>query len=141
MNGWLKSSIGVSLAGLLVLLATNGAGLAEALMRLWQVMLRFSETAPLGLSSFLLALGLAVVSQPFLRKFVPDLRCPLSRDFLIESAALVIALIAMLAQVRDVYGWMLGLLAGFMAPLVFKGAAALVGLTWRALQKEAPSDS
>lgn len=136
MNGWVKSTLGVSLGGLIVLLATNGAALAEALTSLWLVMLRFSDSAPLGLSSFLLALTMAVVSQPFLRRWTPDLKCPLSRDFLIEAAALVIALAVMLAQVRDLFGWMLGLLAGFMAPLVFKGLAALCGLVWRGLQKE-----
>lgn len=135
MNGVAKSTLGISIAGLLVLIATNGAALAEALQGLWLVMLKFSDTAPLGLSSFLLALALAVVSQPFLRKWMPHLRCPMSRDFLIESAALAIALAVMLAQVRDLKGWMLGLLAGFMAPYVFKGLAAIGSLAWRAMQR------
>lgn len=138
MNTWTKSTLGVSVAGLIVLLATHGTALAEALTKLWLVMLRFSDSAPLGLSSFLLALGIAVVSQPFLRRWMPALRCPMSRDFLIDAAALAIGLAVMLAQVRDLFGWLLGILAGFAAPLVFKGLAALVGLAWRALQKEVP---
>ncbi|PZQ30381.1 MAG: hypothetical protein DI562_07215 [Stenotrophomonas acidaminiphila] len=135
MNKLITSTFGVSLAALLVLLAANGRGLAEAITGLWQVMLRFSDTAPMGLVSFLFSLALAVASQPFLRKWMPSLKCPLSREFLIETAALAIALIAQLLQVSDLKGWMLGLLAGFMAPYVFKGLAALSGLALRGLQK------
>lgn len=135
MNGIVKSTLGISIGGLLVLIATNGPALAEALNGLWLVLLKFSETAPLGLSSFLLSLALGVASQPFLRRWMPALRCPLSRDFLIDSSAIVIALAVMLAQMRSLQGWMLGLLAGFMAPHVFRGLAALGGLIWSGVQK------
>lgn len=125
MNGWLKSAFGISAGGLIVLLATNGAALGEALLGLWLVLLKFSETAPLGLTSFLLALALAIGCQHPLRRFVPHWRNDHLRELAIESVALGVGILVMRVQMPELLGLMLGGVAGFMAPYLYKLLAAL----------------
>jgi hypothetical protein len=142
VNKFFKSTLGVSLAGLIVLLATNGAALVNAALGAWQFLLTLADTAPLGLSSFVLALALAVAAQPFVRKWIaPRVACLASREFVIESAALVIAIAVMWIQTRDLSGLLLGILAGFAAPYVQKALAALGALAYRAYvgEPDAPS--
>lgn len=132
MNNFFKSTLGISVAGLLVLLASNGAALVGAAGGAWTFLLTLAHTAPLGLSSFVLALALAVGVQPFLRKWLPELRCHASREFLIESAALAIGIGVMWLQLRSLSGLLLGILAGFMAPYAQKGLAMVGALLRRA---------
>jgi hypothetical protein len=143
MNNFFKSSLGISAAGLLVLLATNGAALVGAAGGAWTFLLTLAHTAPLGLSSFLLALALGIAVQPFLRKWLPDLRCHASREFLIESAALAIGIGVMWGQLRTLSGLLLGILAGLFAPYAQKGLAAGFALLSQAYvgesDKEAPN--
>jgi len=112
-------------------IALNGSKVIEVALGAWLFLLNLSETAPLGLSSFLLALSLAIVSRPFLLRYVPAWRCPASRDFVIDSAALAIGFGVMFGQLRTLDGALLGILAGFAAPLLAKGLAAVFGLVWR----------
>lgn len=138
MNKFFKSTLGISAAGLLVLLAANGAALVDAALGAWQFLLTLADTAPLGLSSFVLALALAVAAQPFVRKWIaPRVGCVPSREFVIESAALAIAVVVMWIQTRDLSGLLLGILAGFAAPYVQKALAALGALGYRAYVGEA----
>jgi hypothetical protein len=132
MNGGVKSVFGVSLAGLFIVLAVNGAAFVQAAQAAWLFLLSLSTTAPLGVSSFFMASALAIVSQPFLRKWLPHLRCPMSREFIIESAALGIGVGVMWAQLHTLNGLLLGLLAGFSAPYIQKGIAACIALAGRA---------
>lgn len=132
MNGGVKSVFGVSLAGLFIVLAANGAAFVQAAQAAWLFLLNLSTTAPLGVSSFFMASALAIVSQPFLRKWLPHLRCPMSREFIIESAALAIGVGVMWAQLHTLNGLLLGLLAGFSAPYIQKGIAACIALAARA---------
>jgi hypothetical protein len=133
MNNWLKSTIGVSLAGFIIILAANGAAFFEALQAGWLFLLKLGASAPLGLSSFLLALAMAVAAQPFLRKWLPQhVRCIESREFLIESIALAIGIGVMYGQLRTLNGLLLGILAGLLAPYLQKGIAMLVALSLRA---------
>lgn len=137
MNSWIKSIGGVSLAGMFVLLATYGKQLAEAGMALWMFVLDAGRTAPLGVASFFVAIALAVSSRYFLRKWLPDLKCPLSRDFLVDATAVVIGLVTVWVQMLDVAPverikalW-IGAMAGFIAPHVYNGLAAIGGLLTR----------
>jgi len=133
MNAWLKSTLGISAAGLLVLLAANGKALVDVLLAAWLFLLKLAATAPLGVSSFALALALAVLVQPFVRRWIaPLVACTASRDFLVESAALAVGFAVMWGQLRSINGALLGILAGLLAPYVHKGAAALLALAWRA---------
>ena len=138
MNNIAKSTIGVSLAGLFVLFATHGAQFFDAANAAWLFLLKLSEGAPLGLSSFLLAITLGSVSQPFLRHWLPAMPCKMSREFVAEFAALVIGVVVMWEQTHTLNGLLLGLLAGFASPLVYKGIAAACALTWRAVSGGKP---
>ena len=133
MNGLAKSQLCTTVAGLIVLLAMYGAGFVEAMQASWLFLLKLADTAPLGLSSFALALALAIAAQPFLRKWVaPYVRCEHSRDFIVESAALAIAVGVMWLQTRSLDGLLLGLLAGLSAPYMLKGIVAVAALSYRA---------
>lgn len=134
MNGFLKSAIGSVLFGVVYVFAAHGKAFFEAMHAGWLFMLDITSGAPLGLSSFLLATALATASQPFLLRWVPALKCPLSREFLIESMALLIGLAAMWLQLRTMPALMLGTLAGLIAPYLHKGLHALIGVTARAIK-------
>ena len=75
-----------------------------------------------------LALALGVVSRPFLLRYLPAMPCRASRDFVIDASALVIGFGVMFGQLRTLSGALLGLLAGFAAPLVARGIAAVLGI-------------
>lgn len=122
-KGWTITWAGIGAA--LALIAANAGKLLEAATGSWLFLLKLSETAPLGLSSFLLALALGVASRPFLLRYMPTMPCHVSRDFLIDSAALVIGFAVMFGQLRTLNGALLGLLAGFAAPLVARGIATV----------------
>lgn len=147
MNNWIKGSIGVSLASFIVLLATYGAQLATSMKALWMLMLDASASAPLGLASFVIALGLATLSRWFLRKWTPHLKCPLSRDFIIDTAALLIGVTVVWLQMQSagpvarLNALWIGLAAGWSAPLVYNGLAAVFGLLGRTLRlPDGPKD-
>ncbi len=143
MNNWIKSGIGVSVAGLIVLLATHGTQLAEALLALWLLMIQMTDSAPLGLASFFVAVSLATLSRWFLCKWVPQVEGePRARDFLIDCAAVVIgttvAMVQMWSggpQARLSALW-LGIGAGLVAPLLYNGLSTLASLGARALRSE-----
>lgn len=128
-KGWTITTAGV--VAILGALALNGGKLVEVATGAWLFLLKLSATAPLGLSSFLLALSLGVASRPFLLHYLPPMPCKASRDFVIDASALVIGCGVMFAQLRTLNGLLLGLLAGFAAPLIAKALGALFGLTRR----------
>lgn len=139
MNNFIKSTIGVSLVGFLVLIATYGKQLAESLGALGILLFRASDAAPLGLASFVIALALCLLSRYFLRKWLPDLRCPLSRDFIIDAAALAVGISVVWLQmagtgvaVDRLNALWIGLAAGLGTPLAYNGLAAFFGLVGRA---------
>lgn len=121
-----------SFAAVLGAIALNGARILEVAAGAWLFLLNLSATAPLGLVSFLLALALGVLSRPFLLHYLPPMPCKASRDFVIDASALVIGVGVMYAQLRTLNGLLLGLLAGFAAPLIAKALGALFGLARRA---------
>lgn len=129
-KGWTITTAGV--VAILGAIALNGGKLVEVATGAWLFLLKLSETAPLGLSSFLLALALGVASRPFLLHYLPPMPCKASRDFVIDASALLIGLGVMFAQLRTLNGALLGLLAGFAAPLVAKAIGAAFGLAKRA---------
>ena len=136
-----KTVTGVTLAGVLALittLAANGKGFAEGLNAMWLFLVNLAETAPLGLSSFVLAIALAVGAQAALARWLPLFRCPVSRELVMDLAAFVIGFGVMWVQTRAqtdpsdrLSGMLLGALAGFLAPYVFKGIAAVVAIAAR----------
>jgi hypothetical protein len=136
MNGMMKSTLGISVAGLFVLVATHGAAFFEVMQGAFAFLVTLAKDAPMGLSSFLLALALATASQPFLRHAVKTLRWPWVSDFLFEVAALVIGFGVMWGQLRTLSGALLGILAGLLAPLLFKAIKAIAELCWESMRGE-----
>lgn len=126
MKGWKITSTAV--IAVLGAVALNGGKPVEVATGAWLFLLNLSKTAPLGLSSFLLALALAVASRPFLLRYLPAMPCHASREFVIDTVALLTGFAVMFGQLRTLNGALLGLLAGFAAPLVARGIAALWGL-------------
>lgn len=133
MNGFLKSAIGSVLFGVVYLFAAHGKAFFEAMQAGWLLVLRLASDAPLGLTSFLLAVALATASHAFLVRWLPTLRCPLSREFLIESAALAVGVGVMWVQMPTLPSLMLGTLAGLVAPYLYKGVHTAFSLAARAL--------
>jgi len=140
VNNWIKSTFGASLVGLIYIVATQGKDFASGALALWMLLLNAAKTAPLGLASFGIALVLSVLSRYFLRKHLPQLRCPLSRDFLIDAAAVVVGIAAVwfqmshLAPIDRVNALWIGLVAGLAAPHVYNLLAALGGLVVRSIR-------
>ena len=130
MNKAVQSTLGISVAGLLVLLATNGAALIEAFHAAWLFMLALSKDAPLGLSSFVLAVALSVAVQLFVRRHWPA-RCAASRALGVDVIGIVVAFLAVWLQLRTSFGMLLALLAGFVSPTVSRGVSALASLLRR----------
>ena len=129
-RGWTITGAGIVtvLAGL----ALHGGKLLEVAKGSWLFLLALSDTAPLGLASFLLALALGVLSRPFLLRYLPAMPCHSSREFVIDASALLTGVLVMYLQLRTLNGALLGLLAGFAAPLVARCLAAVWALTLRA---------
>lgn len=128
MNAWLKNSLGLTAAGLFVLLATHGTKVIEALQAAWLFLLKLADTAPLGLASFILAIALAVAAQAFVQRLVVALKCARSREVVLSAVALLAGFATMFMQLRTTQGALLGLLAGFSAPFAYQALAALCGL-------------
>lgn len=124
--GWLTA-----VAALVTLIATNGPALVEALHAAWLFMLALSKDAPLGLSSFLLAVTLSVAVQLTVRRHWPQTHLA-TRALAIDAIGIVVAFLAVWLQMRTSFGMLLALLAGFMAPTVSRGVQALWCLGKRA---------
>lgn len=138
MNNWIKSLFGVSGATLLVLIAMHGADLASSAKAAALFLYVLVERAPLGLASFLLASALGVLAQAFVERFANELPCPKSRDFALALLALLIGVSVMWFQLKTFTGLLLGLIAGFSAPFLYQGVAALWNLAMRSLKGPAP---
>lgn len=128
MNKWLQSTLGVSAAALLVLLASHGKSFIEALEASWVFLLKLVETAPMGLASFAMSLTMAVLAQAFIARVAEQLKCASSREVIRSAVSLLFGFAVMYLQLPTVKGALLGLLAGFAGPFAYQAVAALCGL-------------
>lgn len=134
MNDLLKSLLGITGAGLFALFAIHGTAFFQSAIAGWLFLLKLAEDAPMGLSSFALALALGVVTQATLHHWVPRFANAALRQFVIESTALVVGISVMWIQLHTLNSLLLGILAGFMAPWVQKGMCAVLGFTWHKIE-------
>lgn len=102
----------------------------------WHFLLLISN-GPLGAYALLAALVGSGGMLHFLRRWLPPMPCKVSRDFLAESGALLAGVLCAWIPMRDVNGMLLGLLAGFASPFVWRGLVALAGLVFRWLRRRA----
>lgn len=128
MNRWLQSAFGVTAATLLVLLASHGKALVEAIEAAFLFLFKLSETAPMGLASFMLSLALCVAALASFQRIAAAIKCDRSREVVMSALSLLIGFSVMFLQLRTVQGALLGLLAGFSGPFVYQAVAALIGL-------------
>ena len=126
-KGWTITWAGIGAA--LAVLATNGGKLVEVAMGAWLFLLKLSDTAPLGLASFGLALSLGILSRPPLQKYLPPCpQHPTRREAAIDLPAVLIGAAVMFVQLRTLNGALLGILAGLLAPQLAKVIAVLWGI-------------
>ena len=136
MNDTFKSLFGASLAGLFALFAMNGEEFFASCKAAWLFLLHMTSSAPLGLSSFVLALALGVVTQASLHHWIPRWDNRAMRQFVIESTALAVGVGVMWLQLHSLDGLLLGLLAGFMAPWIQKAICMVAAFTWRKINAQ-----
>lgn len=116
-----------ALTALVALLATNGTALVEAFTAAWLFMLKLAD-GPLGIGYTLLAIGISVGLQLYLRRHYRVTAAPASRSLQIDTIGIVVALVVVWLLIPTVFGFLLGALSGFMAPWVSRGVAAGVCL-------------
>ena len=92
MEAKAKTITWAGIAAAIALIALHGPKLLEVTLGAWLFLLKLSDTAPMGLASFALALALGVASRPFLLHYLPAYPCKTSREFVIDASALVIGL-------------------------------------------------
>lgn len=112
-----------SLTALVTLFATNGKALVEAFVAAWLFALKLSD-GPLGLGYTLLAIGISVGLQLYLRRHYRVAAPAASRSLQIDTIGIVVALVVVFLLIPTIFGFLLGALAGFMAPWVSRGIAA-----------------
>lgn len=127
--GWTGIVAGVTL------IATHGEAFFAALLGFPRLIAAWSSQMPFGALSFLLSLGLAVGACAFTLRWLPACRNDASRHFVAETFSILVAVAVSILQQPDnqpadfLTSLWLGLLAGFAAPWLVRGArAALVGL-------------
>lgn len=126
-KGWTITWAGIGAA--LALLAANGAQVLQLVEGTWLFLGKLSDTAPLGVASFGLALAFGVLTRPLLQKYLP--LCtdhPTRREAAVDLAAVVIGAAVMFGQLRTLDGLLLGILAGLLAPQLAKVIAVLWGI-------------
>lgn len=133
---------GISLAGMIALIAANGKAFFEAIGAMPLLLTKLSDALPLGAGSFMLVLTVSGFVWMFTLRWLHAANgsSPAqSKDFLAEAVTLLFSLGAMLAldlvspspvgatrAATIVQALMLGLLAGFSAPFVMKGVIASI---------------
>lgn len=126
-KGWTITT--ASVIAVLGAIALNGAKLLEVMNGLWLFLGKLTDTAPMGLWSFTLALALGLLARPALQKYLPP--CPdhlTRREGAIDLSGIVIGFVVMYAQLPTFYGVLLGILVGLLAPQVAKWIAVVWGL-------------
>lgn len=96
----------------------------------------FCRTAPIGYWTFIVAAILPAVMIPWLRQNLPASFYPHSRDFIVESVALVCSIALSFGLWPEFRGFVTGVVAGFMSPYLTKGVQAIGGVVWRMLLKK-----
>lgn len=130
LDKWFKGAAGIGIPGLIVLYATYGEKFTAALAASFVFLGKLAHDAPLGVTSFLLALALATLAQAWLARFI-TVRCAASKQVILSGVGLAFGVGVMFLQLRTLDGLLLGLLAGFAAPFAYQCAAALAGLLRR----------
>jgi hypothetical protein len=101
----------------------------------WLFLLRITETAPIGVWSFLIAAILPACFAPWLRRGLPPTWHSKSRDFIVETAALVAGIALAWLPWQTLPGLLVGIMGGFMSPYLTLGWQAITGLIGRVVRR------
>lgn len=124
----IKSATGVSLAALVLILASNGKAAIEALMGLPVLITAYSQGLPFGFWSGALATAIACGFHTFARSWH-------RRSFAIELATIMVGLTSVIVQQwggdrgQVLSAMLVGLVAGFGGLFISKAARSLKGNT------------
>ena len=137
MNNTAKTSVWVLLGAAAVGFATHGTKIIEALHAAWLFLIGMSKEAPLGLTSFLLAVAVSVLVQLFLRRhWRPAGATSAGFSTRVDSIGVAIGIAAMYVQLSTTKGMLLAIMAGFVSPWVSRLVATVVCLSVRRFKKK-----
>lgn len=109
----------------------------QALNGTWQFLLLMTSTAPIGVWSFLIAAVFPAVFLPWLKRAAPRSWANESRDFLLQTFALLAGIGLAWLPWQTLDGFLVGIMAGFMSPYLQKGFSAATGIGYRWWYKRA----
>jgi hypothetical protein len=107
------------------------SGVIEALNGTWKFLLLMTETAPLGVWTFLIAAIFPAVFLPWLKNAAPKKWAVASRDFILQTVAIFAGVMLAWLPWQTLEGFLVGVMAGFMSPYLHKGGQAVGGLLYR----------
>lgn len=87
----------------------------------WLFLMKITETAPLGVWTFLVAAIFPACFGPYLRRGLPAGWHPGSRDFIVETVALLAGIGLAYLPWPTLNGLLVGILGGFMSPYLTRG--------------------
>lgn len=103
----------------------------ENIEAVWLFLLRLTETAPIGVWTFLIATIVPACLGPYLSRGLPPAWHPESRAFLVETAALLVGVALAWLPWRTLPGLLVGIVAGLASPYVTKAWQAAIGVLGR----------
>lgn len=101
----------------------------------WLFLLRITDSAPVGVWSFLIAAILPACFAPWLRRGLPPNWHSKSRDFIVETAALLAGVALAWLPWQTLNGLLVGIMGGFMSPYLTLAWQAGTGLAARVIRK------
>lgn len=135
MNDKIKNSVWGLFAIAFVGWATHGTKVVEALHAAWLFLIGLSEEAPLGLTSFVIAVVISVLVQLFLRKnWRPKAATSAGYSTRVDSIGVAIGVLVMWLLLPTTRGMLLGIMAGFASPWVSRLVATTVCLALQAIK-------
>jgi hypothetical protein len=97
----------------------------------WLFLLRLTETAPIGVWSFLIAAIVPACLSPRLGRALPEGWHPASRSFIVETIALAAGIGLAWLPWQTLQGALVGIVAGLLSPYLTKGWMAAWGVVFR----------
>lgn len=107
----------------------------ENIEAVWLFLLRLTESAPIGVWSFLIAAIVPACFGPYLRRGLPQNWHSKSRDFIVETVALLVGVALAWLPWQTLPGLLVGIVAGLLSPYLTLGWQAVTGLLVRVVRK------